>query len=163
VHISLARRFFDLDRPNIELVRADARSWVDSYRGAHFDLIIDDLFGDLDGVAHRNQPCDDIWLGKLAGMLSAHGVLATNLTDLGEFRRSAMGTAIASGSRWSSGYSLRLDTLENVVAILCGASTSLKDFGSAIESRFGARTASRCSIRKLPHAGTAGGRRAVRG
>lgn len=157
VHISLAKRFFDLDRPNIELVQADARHWVEGYRGETFDLIIDDLFGDMDGVPRRNLECDHEWLAKLGAMLSTHGVLAANFADLPEFRRSAMSAGMQAGDRWAGGYSLRLDTLENVVAVLCRTTTATTAFRRDITTRFGPRTAARCSLRRLQRVGPSRG------
>ncbi|MFQ5643422.1 MAG: oxidoreductase, partial [Thiogranum sp.] len=62
VHLSVARRFFALKGKGVQLIRANAVDWVQQYRGAPFDMIIDDLFGDADGEPQRAVFADRAWV-----------------------------------------------------------------------------------------------------
>jgi spermidine synthase len=149
VHLTLARRYFGLDRVNVELVTANAGDWLKSYKGAPFDLIVDDLFGDIEGDAQRAVKFDTAWLELLCNHLTDHGVIAVNFADLGEFLASPVRGAIENHRQWSGGYSMRLEALENVVAILGRIPFSLPEFVGAIEATFSRATANRCNIRAI--------------
>lgn len=77
-HIDIATRFFDVSADNVRLHPADAREWVESYRGRKFDLVIDDLFGEQEGEPVRAVPLDDEWLGRLDALTTSRGALVTN-------------------------------------------------------------------------------------
>lgn len=90
VHLAVARRFFAVRGPDVELVPADARTWLSGYRGPAFDLVVDDLFGDGDGTASRAVEVDAAWAAALARHLDPAGALAINFASTDELRRSAL-------------------------------------------------------------------------
>lgn len=78
VHLRVARRFFGVDRANVNLHQADAVQWLKNYRGPKFDLIIDDLFGEQDGEPCRAVAAEKSWCQLLRRKLSADGTLVMN-------------------------------------------------------------------------------------
>ena len=89
VHLSVARRFFKVR--NVELICADARDAVAELhsRGtAPFDLIVDDLFGHVDGEAQRAIAADAQWCVQLLSLLAAEGILVSNFAS----RRELLGS-----------------------------------------------------------------------
>ena len=67
-HISVARRFFGIDRRQAMLVHDDAVKWLGKYRGPPFDYIVDDLFGERAPLQLRLDPEqeDEVGLGDEA-------------------------------------------------------------------------------------------------
>lgn len=78
VHLRIARRFFGVDRANVNLHQADAVEWLKSYRGPKFDLIIDDLFGEEAGEPCRAVAAEKTWCQLLRRNLSTDGTLVMN-------------------------------------------------------------------------------------
>lgn len=89
IHISIARRFFGVTRHVAELVQADAVHWLRRYNGPKFDLIIDDLFGELEGEPVRAVESDEGWLSTLSRHLSKDGVLVMNFVHSRDLQDSA--------------------------------------------------------------------------
>ncbi|WP_288129589.1 class I SAM-dependent methyltransferase [Microbulbifer sp.] len=84
-HLTVARRFFGVTRA--ELIHADAREFVAEYltaaqlpgRGVGgFDLVIDDLFGHVDGEASRAIEADEGWCSSLLALTHRHGLVVSN-------------------------------------------------------------------------------------
>ncbi|WP_334078998.1 spermidine synthase [Microbulbifer sp. M83] len=82
VHLDVARNYFGAGSGTgqIELVCADAREFMadTTSRASQYDLVIDDLFGHIDGEARRTVPVDPAWCHRLLGSLSPAGVLVGN-------------------------------------------------------------------------------------
>ncbi|HJN49058.1 MAG: methyltransferase domain-containing protein [Pseudomonadales bacterium] len=115
VHIRIARRFFDLDLPNLSIHRADAMQWVRNYRGPRFDLIIDDLFLESDGQPCRSIEAGTAWLRQLSRLLSRKGLLVQNHISSAELARSAALQDSRIRSRFKSALRLTLPVYENAV------------------------------------------------
>ncbi len=150
VHLSIGRRFFGLERDDIELVVADARGWVADYRGKPFDLVIDDLFGHGDGEPRRALAFDKSWLRRLDALVSPHGAVAANFASLAEYRHSAASSREGAGDRWRAGYTLRLRVLDNVVSVHSRERCSTESFRGLIAKRFGTRALACTSVRGIP-------------
>lgn len=88
VHLTVARRFFGIKGDGVQLVQADAVQWLSSYKGAAFDLVIDDLFSDTDSEPQRAIVVDESWLAQLQAVLSDTGVLAINFASGKELKQS---------------------------------------------------------------------------
>ncbi len=78
VHISVAKRFFDLKYSNFKLLQADAVDWLYRYQGPAFDLIIEDLFIDVDSEPVRLMHQDNAWLDCLQQHVAPTGMLILN-------------------------------------------------------------------------------------
>lgn len=81
MHLSIAQGFFDCSE-RCELVAADAVEWVFDQGGqARYDLIIDDLYGEEDGIPERCAPMDLEWFSSLASLLRPGGILVVNMIE----------------------------------------------------------------------------------
>lgn len=119
VHIAIARRFFGVRGTQVEMVCENAITWLTMYDGEPFDLIIDDLFGERDGVPCRAVAADADWFGLLATHLAADGVLVTNFADRREVRACAWQHSRGLRRRFPAAISLATPHCENrVVAFL---------------------------------------------
>lgn len=81
IHLSIAQGFFECPE-SCELVAADAVEWVQASCGAEsFDVIIEDLYGEADGLPVRCVPMDGAWCESLGRMLRPGGILIFNMIE----------------------------------------------------------------------------------
>jgi len=80
MHLSIAQGFFDCSE-SCELVAADAVEWVQSEEDASYDLIIDDLYSEEDGIPIRCAPMDAEWFDTLLRCLKPGGILVLNAIE----------------------------------------------------------------------------------
>lgn len=81
MHLSIAQGFFDCSE-RCELVAADAVEWADGEPAqAGYDLIVDDLYGEEDGVPLRCAPVDLEWFNTLVRLLKPGGILVVNMIE----------------------------------------------------------------------------------
>jgi spermidine synthase len=115
VHLTLARRYFNLKGKNLSLIRGDARQYVEQYRGEKFDLVIEDLFGGNNGAPDRTFEADNRWCTALGRLVTSKGALVINTLE----RRQLLATAFVKDekvrSRWQSGLCLTVPAYENHV------------------------------------------------
>ena len=76
-HVQLAKDYFQLDYPKLELIQADARTWLES-RDDKFDYIVDDIFIHAQGDPERPYAADRRWSRLLAQHLTINGTLVQN-------------------------------------------------------------------------------------
>ncbi len=86
VHLSVAKKYFGVRYRNVQLIHADAISWVQNYTGNKFDLIIEDLFIEEDGLPIRLMHDDVSWLDCMLELLTENGLLVLNHGDIHEAR-----------------------------------------------------------------------------
>lgn len=93
MHIQLAKKYFQLEYGALELIQADARTWLESCH-EKFDYIIDDIFIHAEGDPERPYAADPHWSRLLAKHLTINGTLVQNHIDhrnskraLGQFGR----------------------------------------------------------------------------
>lgn len=115
VHLRLARRFFGLHDRRLKLVEADARRWLEAYRGPRFDLIVDDVFGEQAGEPVRAVAADRRWFEALLRHLSPEGVLTMNFVSPTELRHSAFFSNARIRNRFTSGFELVHPLNENAI------------------------------------------------
>ena len=89
VHISVAKRFFAIDKASAKLIQADAIKWLNEYQGPGFDMIIDDLFGEKDGEPVRVAKANKQWMSLLHQHLNPEGLLVMNFIDPKDLKNSA--------------------------------------------------------------------------
>lgn len=81
MHLSIAQGFFECDE-RCELMAADAVEWVhDQEKSPQYDLIIDDLYGEEEGVPARFAPMDADWFQTVTGLLRPGGILVLNTIE----------------------------------------------------------------------------------
>ena len=130
-HVEIARRWFGVDDSRVKLLRKDAISWLYSYRGAPFDLIIDDLFGHEDeGEPTRACALTSAWTDLLHTHLKRDGLLVVNCVNSKEMKQ-AIPALIDSGFR--SGYRWTLPTYENSIAVLSNKAIHARDWSRNLE------------------------------
>jgi spermidine synthase len=115
LHLQVARRFFGLRRKGVALHCADARAWVHSYGGPPFDLVIEDLFGGLNGEPVRAIAADTAWFDALGRLLALDGTLVMNFPTAGALRECAYCADKAVRRRWRSAFRLTNSKDENAV------------------------------------------------
>ncbi|MFT4900981.1 MAG: spermidine synthase [Lentimonas sp.] len=81
IHLSIADGFFDCTE-GCELIAADAVEWVhESNEQGSYDYILDDLYGEADGLPVRCTPLDLEWCRALSDLLRPGGMLVFNMID----------------------------------------------------------------------------------
>jgi len=114
VHIKVARRWFGVTQPNVEIVHGDAIEWLSSYTGPKFDLVIDDLFGHSVNEPMRAQSLNKAWVQKLKGVLNSDGVLVANCIS----RRELLAALpVFRSLRFAQGYRWSLPEYDNAIGV----------------------------------------------
>ena len=115
-HLSIARRFFALNKKNMQLVHADAIAWLKNYQGPLFDMIIDDLFAEKHGEPVAVAPDNSGWFFLLLKHLSKNGVIVKNYIDRESLKQSAPLIHETLGKRFKSIFQFNNPYNENYVA-----------------------------------------------
>ncbi|MDH5228686.1 MAG: fused MFS/spermidine synthase [Gammaproteobacteria bacterium] len=126
-HIQIAMRFFKLKRKNIVLHHADAREWLRDYSGEKFDLIIDDLFSDEQGVVQRAIAVNDEWRNYLLKQLATKGILAINFLSNRELVNSAIYQTPLHQQDLRQCYQFRTPLTENTIAVFLTQASSISN------------------------------------
>lgn len=116
VHIRVAKKFFGVNNRMARLIRADAVKWLEEYQGPPFDMIIDDLFGEIDGEGVRPVPLNAKWLSLLNRHINRHGLLVANVVDKNSLRECAYYSNRRINNYFKSVFQLTIPQLENIVA-----------------------------------------------
>ncbi len=118
VHLQIATEHFGVSPATVSLHCADARQWVKDYRGAAFDMIIEDLFTDINGEPERALAATSGWINQLLRHLNREGMLVMNFIGRQSFTGSGYFTNKRTRSRFRSVYSLQLQQYENLIVAL---------------------------------------------
>ncbi len=117
VHLTVAKRFFGINKRIAKLYAADAISWMEKYKGPPFDMIIDDLFGEIEGEGVRPIPLNTKWLNLLNKHTTRKGLIVANTVDSKMLRESAYFTSKQVANKFKAAYKLTIPQLENIVAV----------------------------------------------
>lgn len=151
MHIHIANKYFGLgDLAGVSLVQADARAWLQGYRGPAFDLIIDDLFSENGSRPERAFPLDEVWSKQLLSVLSARGVLVANMESSLTLRRSAPRSSPAIARAFRSSFSLSVPSYENRIGAFFKEAVEREELALSLrelEARFGKRLTQRLRAR----------------
>ena len=134
LHLRLARRFFDLGGAGIDLVQADARDWLADYAGEAFDLIIDDLFTEVDGEPARAITATPAWLRLLDSHLTRRGMLVMNFPGGRDLRQCGFTAAPRLRARYRSAFELTHPRLENHIGAWLKFPAQSRDLRRALKS-----------------------------
>lgn len=141
VHIRIAKQHFGLGKlPCVSLVKADAKAWLENYRGPSFDLIIDDLFGENGSDPERVFPLDEEWSAQLLAALSINGVLVANTESAQILRRCAPQAHAPTRRHFKASFSLSVPGYENRIGAFFRDSVAREELAAnlrALEGRFG--------------------------
>ena len=117
LHLFVARRFFGVGRQSARLVRADAVKWIRDYRGPPFDMIVDDLFGELNGEPVRAVEMNVRWFQSLLKHLSHQGMIVANFTSAQALRSCAYYSSRRLAGRFAGVFQLTTPADENAVGV----------------------------------------------
>jgi spermidine synthase len=115
IHVSVAKRFFGVDDTKAILHQADAVDWLRDYQGAPFDMIIDDLFGELDGEGERAVALDKEWFTLLNKNLTPHGLLVVNVISENTMEESAYYHNRRVNGYFKTSFRLTMGNYENII------------------------------------------------
>ena len=117
-HISISKRFFGLKHKRVTLIEANAITWLKSYRGLAFDIVIEDLFGDVNGEPESVIEASAHWVKQLSKNLSAYGLLVMNFTESKDFRSNAIFHDKPLQKKFKMVYKFTTPLYENNIAVL---------------------------------------------
>jgi spermidine synthase len=115
VHLDIAGRFFGVTPLMANLVQADGVDWLQNYNGPHYDMIIDDMFGEEGGKPIRVADLDYSWLSTLRKHLSPEGFIVLNTMDSRTLKHAACFTHARLAKSFISAYQLDLPIYNNAV------------------------------------------------
>lgn len=116
-HIELARRYFYLDYPNVNIHCADAVAWMDQQAQGDYDLIIEDLYWEdpLEGP-RRAITADREWFARLQAQLSDSGILVMNFVGRQELKQALPSIQPVAQREFKSAFSFSTPLYENRIA-----------------------------------------------
>lgn len=115
-HVSIGRRFFDLNKAPIKLVEADAVAWLENYQGEPFDMIIDDMFAEENGEPVPVMDASVEWFSCMYRHLTDEGVIVRNFINRKALLRSAPVTDAQTRANFKSIFQFTSQYNENFVA-----------------------------------------------
>jgi len=119
IHLSVARRFFHLKHKSMELIQADAISWLENYQGEGFDMIVDDLFSEKDGEPVSAVKANRKWFAYMLKHLNKNGVIVRNFLSKKELLESAGMNNQYIRQQFPSVFQLTNCLNENFVGVYC--------------------------------------------
>ena len=115
IHLSIADGFFECSE-GCELIAGDAVEWVhDGGEAANYDVIIDDLYAEIEGAPVRCVPMDHAWCEALLGLLKPGGILIFNMIDPDKIRHLPLFQSAKLRKRYPETVMYRIDGYENRV------------------------------------------------
>jgi len=117
-HITISKRFFGLNHRRFTLIEDNAITWLKAYRGMAFDIVIDDLFGEVNGEPERVIEASASWVKQLARNLSAHGMLIMNFTESKDYRSNAVFHDKVLQKKFKMVYKFTTPLYENNMAVM---------------------------------------------
>lgn len=117
IHLSIAKRFFNLKQKNIQLFEANAKDWLLDYKGDTFDIIIEDMFTEVNGEPIRPIIASAKWINSLLERLHDDGMLILNFGSLEEFNASVAMLNKTLNKKFKSIFKLTTPGLDNHVAV----------------------------------------------
>jgi spermidine synthase len=125
-HVSIGRRFFDLKKPPIKLIEADAVSWLEAYQGEAFDMIIDDMFAEKNGEPVPVKDASADWFACMHRHLTAEGLIVRNFINRKALLRSAPIANAQTRANFKSIFQFTSQYNENFVAAYLKTSVSAR-------------------------------------
>ena len=134
VHIEIAQRFFNIRHDNVTLHQADAIEWLENYQGPRFDMIIDDLFGEIDGEPGRAVEANNKWARKIFSNVNKTGMVVSNFISPKELKGSAYIQDRLLQSRIHSAFCLSNPYYENAVGVFLGKEANSKQLRERLQT-----------------------------
>lgn len=113
IHLSIADGFFECAEA-CEMIAADAVEWVqESEEQGMYDVIIEDLYGEEEGIPVRCVPMDEDWCEKLCALLKPGGILIFNMIEPEKVKHLPMFKSKKLAKRFAETVMYRIDGYEN--------------------------------------------------
>ena len=135
IHLQVARQHFDLRYRNLQLVHANAIDWLIGYDGEPFDLIIDDLYFEDQGLPTRAIAADASWFDVLLDHLTDRGMLVLNFVGQKEWKQSAYFQEAFVRDEFPSVYRFTTPTCHSAVVALLRQQKTLREFRSRLRTQ----------------------------
>ncbi|MFO7603278.1 MAG: methyltransferase domain-containing protein [Gammaproteobacteria bacterium] len=135
VHLSIARRHFGIQPQMATLHQADALKWLHQYRGPAFDMIIDDLFTEVEGEPQRVVPLTTRWCSLLHRHTTRTGLVVVNSMSYLELRNSAFLRNQRLAQQYPTRLALNLPVYENAVGAFFKTAVSRADLTRHLAER----------------------------
>ena len=126
MHLKIAKRFFGVRQNLATLHQADAIKWLQHYKGPAFDMIIDDLFTEIDSEPQRVVALNNKWCSLLHKHTTQHGVVVVNSMSPQELHDSAFVVTQRLAKQYPSKIQLSLPIYENAVGAFFKTEVSKK-------------------------------------
>ena len=115
IHLSIADGFFQCSS-GFDLIAGDAVDWVnESAEKASYDVIIDDLYSEEDGIPVRCVPMNAEWCKALARLLKPGGILVFNIIEPRKIKHLPIFKSSKLKKRFTETVMYRIDGYENRV------------------------------------------------
>lgn len=148
LHLEIAQRFFAVN--GVTLHCADAKQWILQYQGEPFDLIIDDLFGEVDGDPWRAVDMDEWWSHLISRRLTDDGVLVANFISLEQLLEGAFFSDAQLLARYRSAFAFSVKGYQNVIGAFVSEHATSRQLRQRVLQEIG--SAPEYSIRSLQRA-----------
>jgi len=113
IHLSIADGFFECSE-SCDMIAADAVEWVEeSEEQGAYDVIIEDLYSEEDGIPVRCVPMDEAWCKKLAALLKPNGMLIFNMIEPRKVKHLPPFKSTSLKKRFPESVMYRIDGYEN--------------------------------------------------
>jgi spermidine synthase len=113
IHLSIADGFFECSEA-CEMIAADAVEWVhESEEAGMYDVIIEDLYSEEEGIPVRCVPMDLGWCEKLCTLLKPGGILIFNMIEPDKVKHLPMFKSKKLAKRYAETVTYRIDGYEN--------------------------------------------------
>ncbi|WPJ96009.1 hypothetical protein SH580_21580 [Coraliomargarita algicola] len=115
IHLSIADGFFECSE-GCDLIAGDAVEWVhEGGEEAVYDVIIDDLYAEQDGIPVRCVPMDVEWCEALVTLLKPGGILIFNMIEPEKIQHMPLFQSSRLRELYSETVMYRIDGYENRV------------------------------------------------
>ncbi|MGB0334247.1 MAG: spermidine synthase [Opitutales bacterium] len=119
IHLSIADGFFECSE-HCELVSADAVEWIhEGDTNDLYDVIIEDLYGENDGVPVRCVPMDPDWCEAISRRLKPGGMLIFNMIEPDKVPHFPILRDVLLAKRFPERIMYQIDGYENRVLAFC--------------------------------------------
>lgn len=149
IHLKIARQHFGVRQPEVELIAADAISWVETYQGAGFDIVIEDLFTEREGEAVRVVDTSADWFRSLRKLLRPGGALIINFEDPAQLRSTGDAYQEVLDGDEDYRYGFTLPAYGNCVGVFLPAPASRNMLREALDELLAGYPACRRSAQKF--------------
>ena len=133
IHLSIADGFFECSN-DCNLIAGDAVEWVhERAEKASYDVIVDDLYAEEDGIPVRCVPMNTEWCEALAGLLKPGGMMIYNMIEPRKIKHLPIFKSSKLKKRFTETVMYRIDGYENRVIAFSEMPFDFKCLGAQLK------------------------------